>query len=143
MRRYAAPCAVAAWVILAGSAGGAVQPPPFRAAPGAQPETRFPGRVASVDRVAVGIDATGAPRSGVGTQRLTISGTGDYAFTIPAPAEDVAAAAGSGSEPGLRAAGVVWQGFASTQRVLAARVRVRPLVAARALPLRITVVRTG
>jgi hypothetical protein len=106
---------------------------------GTQFETRFHGHIRSEELVEVSIDATGAPVSVVVTQRLTITGKGDYAFTIPVPARDVVAAPGSEAQPGLRESGVVWQGFSRGRRVLAARIMVRLDAASRALPLRLVV----
>jgi hypothetical protein len=71
--------------------------------------------------------------------RLELIGKGDYSFVIPGPFVDVRPLAGTESAPGLRTSGVVWQGFSPRVRRLAATITVRPGVAAKALPLRITV----
>ena len=106
-------------------------------------ETRFRGRIVDRERVVVGIDRTGTPQSIVVTQRLTLTHKGDFAFTIPAPAIAVRAAPGYLGEPGLRRAGIVWQGFSPGRRELGAVVVLRVDAAAPALPLRIAVRRRG
>src|SRR5262245_31355614 len=103
-------------------------------------ETRFPGRLLNAERISVGIDRSGAPVGVVVTQRLTISRSGDFTFLVPAPATKVVAARGSQAQPGLRDQGIVWQGFASGRRVLAATVTLAPTAAA-VLPLRVSVER--
>ena len=119
------------------------EPPPLvgkRIAGATVGETRFSGRLLNVERIAVGIDRSGAPLGVVVTQRLTISRPGDFTFLVPAPATKVVAAPGSQAEPGLRDLGIVWQGFASGRRVLAATVTLAPRAAA-VLPLRVSVER--
>jgi hypothetical protein len=70
-------------------------------------------------------------------QRLELSGTGDFSFLVPGPFRDVRAGAGSQGEPGLRRSALIWQGFATRRRVLAADAELVPEVAARSLPLRL------
>jgi hypothetical protein len=70
-------------------------------------------------------------------QRLTLVGTGDYFFTVPAPLLDVRPGPGSQAEPGFRRSAVVWQGFANRRRVLAADAKLDPGRVAEALPLRL------
>jgi hypothetical protein len=101
-------------------------------------EQRFPGRISSRERVLVGVDAAGRPRSVTVTQRLVFAGTGDYVVAVGAPAIDVEAAPGSRSEPGLRADAILWQGFSPGRRELAATARLRLADSAFALPLRLT-----
>lgn len=103
-------------------------------------ETRFPGRLRNAERISVGIDRSGASVGVVVTQRLTISRPGDFTFLVPAPATKVVPARGSQAQPGLRDPGIVWQGFASGRRVLAATVTLAPTAAA-FLPLRVSVER--
>jgi hypothetical protein len=119
------------------------EPPPLvgkRIAGATVGETRFSGRLRNVERIAVGIDRSGAPVGVVATQRLTISRPGDFTFLVPAPATKVVAAPGSQAEPGLRDLGIVWQGFASGRRILAATITLAPAAAA-VLPLRVSVER--
>src|SRR5215210_3807539 len=70
-------------------------------------------------------------------QRLTLTGTGDYFLSVPAPLLDARAAPGSQAEPGFRRSGILWQGFANRRRVLAADAVLDPARAATALPLRL------
>jgi len=118
-------------------------PPPLVGRPTAgvtAGETRFSGKLRNAERVSVGIDRSGAPVGVVVTQRLTISRPGDFTFLVPAPATRVVAAPGSQAEPGLRDRGIVWQGFASGRRVLAATITLASTSAA-VLPLRVSVER--
>jgi hypothetical protein len=116
--------------------------PPVRASPVAT-ETRFPGHLSSSQVVRVSVDASGRPLRIVDVDRIGVAAKGDYSFVIAAPVEDVRAAAGSGSEPGLRSKAVVWQGFSPGRRLLAAAITLRVGAAARALPLRIDVGQAG
>jgi hypothetical protein len=111
--------------------------PPLRTAQ-ATAETRFPGRLSSIQVVRVSIDSTGRPFRIVDVDRIVVASKGDYSFGIAAPAGNVQAAAGSASEPGLRTGAVLWQGFSPGRRVLAAEIALRP-PAATVLPLRIDV----
>ena len=68
------------------------EPPPLvgkRIAGATVGETRFSGRLRNVERIAVGIDRSGAPVGLVVTQRLTIFHPGDFTFLVPAPATKV------------------------------------------------------
>jgi hypothetical protein len=135
--------AAAGTITLLSPSARTASPPPLvgtQIAGLAPQETRFSGRLLNVERIAVGIDRSGAPVGVVVTQRLTISRPGDFTFLVPAPATKVVAAPGSQAEPGLRDLGIVWQGFASGRRVLAATVTLAPAAAA-ALPLRVSVER--
>ena len=137
------PAAAADTITLLSPSARTSTPPPLvgkRIAGLTPQETRFQGRLRNVERIAVGIDRSGAPVGVVVTQRLTISRPGDFTFLVPAPATRVVAAPGSQAEPGLRDLGIVWQGFASGRRVLAATVTLATASAA-ALPLRISVER--
>lgn len=106
-------------------------------------ESRLPGPVSSRERVDVGIGPDGRPVRVTAGQRLRIDGTGDYSFVVPAPATSVVPAPGSESRPGLRAAGIVWQGFSNRRRVLSATATLRPGDAAAGLPLRVLIERRG
>jgi hypothetical protein len=112
--------------------------PPLRAST-ALTETRFPGRLSSSQLVRVTIDSTGRPFRVVDVDRIVIARKGDYSFVVAAPVEDVRRTAGSGSEPGLRAGAVVWQGFSPRRRVVAASITLRTRVAVPALPLRVEI----
>jgi hypothetical protein len=111
----------------------------------AQPtELQLPlnARLASAERVLVSVRP---PSQVVGVsvvQRLTLTGTGDYFFTVPAPLQDARAAPGSQAEPGFRRNALIWQGFANERRVLAADAELDPAPAAGALPLRLALTAT-
>ena len=92
-------------------------------------------RVASRQQVAVDVLNDGTVVGVRVVQRLTLTGTGDFSFQIPAPLLDVRAGAGSQGEPGFRQTAIIWQGFANRRRVLEADARLVPRAAARALPL--------
>jgi hypothetical protein len=104
---------------------------------GVAPRVKLPlgGRTDSSELVRVDLDAAGVPRRVRVRQRLNMTGTGDFFILVPAPLRDVRAAAGSQAEPGLRRNAIVWQGFASRRRVLAADALLVPAARARALPL--------
>jgi hypothetical protein len=119
-------------------------PPPLAGGPqlSSEPgEVRVPGSLANVEAVRVGIAQDGTPVSVVVVQRISIRGLGDFRFIVPAPAVAADAAAGSQSLPGLRQAGIVWQGFSPGRRLLAARVTLRLGTAAAGLPLGVSVER--
>jgi hypothetical protein len=99
-------------------------------------ERRVPGRIhANVDvRVVLGPD--GEPVRVTALDRLLLVATGDYSFSVPAPALDAVPSAASASAPGLRTGAVLWQGFVSKQRLLGALITLRPGPAAPSLPLR-------
>lgn len=105
-------------------------------------ELRIPSKLRNDEQVEVGLDDDGYPAKVVVTQRLVITRAGDFSFTVPAPATDVTAAPGSQAEPGLRALGIVWQGFSAGRRVLAARATLTQDANA-GLPLSISVKRAG
>ena len=96
----------------------------------------MPGRIhAKVDvRVVLGPDGEAVRIAAI--DRLLLVATGDYSFSVPAPALDAVPAAASASAPGLRTGAVLWQGFVSKQRLLGALITLRPDAAARWLPLR-------
>jgi hypothetical protein len=99
-------------------------------------------RVSAMQIVTVVVDQFGTPqRIGV-RQRLVLEGTGDYSFVVPAPLVDVVGAPGSDAVPGRRSAGIVWQGFVSKRRVLAADATLRPRRVAAALPIKLRLTTT-
>ena len=102
-------------------------------------ERRFPQRLDSNVVVRVGLDASGKPVRMTALDRIVVHGTGDYSFSIPAPASRVTAGPGSASEPGLRSGAVLWQGFSSNRRVLAAQITLDPRRAAKALPVAVSI----
>lgn len=109
-------------------------------APPQPPLTEIPplrGSVLARNRVEVGLDADGSPRTVEVVQRLLVRALGDYIFFIPAPAVSVTAAPGSESQPGFRPNQILWQGFSPRRRMLAARAGLRLGGSAGALPLRV------
>jgi len=92
--------------------------------------------------VTVVVDGSGTPQRISVRQRLVLEGTGDYSFVVPAPLVDVVAAPGSDVVPGRRSAGIVWQGFVTKSRVLAADATLRPRRVAAALPIRLRLTTT-
>ena len=111
--------------------------PPLRVAVSFAGERRFPKHVASTQRVRATVDRGGRLRRVVVLYHLLVLGTGDYSLAIPAPVEDVVAAPGSESQPGLREGAVLWQGFSTRRRVLAALITLRAPAAAQGLPIRL------
>lgn len=121
-------------------------PPPLTGGPANSPEPgeiRVPGTLSSAEAVRVGVGQDGSPVSIVVLHRMSIRGLGDFRFVVPAPAKDVAPAAGSQSFPGLRQSGIVWQGFSPGRRSLGARITLVPSAASAGLPLRISIGRAG
>jgi hypothetical protein len=100
-------------------------------------ELQLPGRMISREQIAVGLDPAGAPVSVTVTQRLTLDGTGDYAFAIQGPVVDVVATPDSDSEPGLRQDAILWQGFSPSRRLLGASAKLRVAESRSSLPLRV------
>jgi hypothetical protein len=100
-------------------------------------------RVSSDQRVVVGIDGDGRPVALRVRQRLIVHGKGDYQLAIGGPIEDVRAAPGSESDPGLRADQLLWAGFSPARKVLSAEVTLQTAAAAKYLPLRVRLERSG
>jgi len=99
--------------------------------------------ISSTDRVVVGVGPDGRPVRVVAHQRLLVHGKGDYQLAISVPVEDVQAAAGSDSEPGLRTDQVLWAGFSPGRKVLAANVTLRQRAAGKYLPVHLRLRRAG
>jgi hypothetical protein len=131
-------------ILLPGPTPYPTQSPPLTAA-GTPPPVLLPFRVtASADeRVSVGVDNHGRVVSVGVRHRLVLSGKGDYQLVIPAPVEDVHAARGSDSQPGLRTGQILWAGFSPGRKVLAAEAKLRASAAAPFLPLRLRLRRDG
>jgi hypothetical protein len=111
--------------------------PPFAPPSTALPDLYRPP-VTSHEVIRVGIDRNGEVVSVNATQRLVLRTTGDYRLTVPAPVKNVVPAPGSESTPGLRTGAVLWAGFSSGHKVLAANATLEPAAAARVLPMRIS-----
>jgi hypothetical protein len=105
-------------------------------------ETKLPGHAEDVEQVVTGFDTDGSIASVVVTQRLTLSGVGDFSFKIPGPARNVEPLGGSTDVPGLRKGAVLWQGFSPGRRVLSALVTLTPALEARRLPIAIELAAT-
>ena len=97
----------------------------------------------SDQRIRAGVDASGRVVSVRALQRLHLTGTGDYLIVVSAPVLDVRPGPGSESEPGQRRGQILWSGFASKRRLLAADATLRPAPASRFLPLRLEARRDG
>ena len=140
----APPAAAAAELVALPSPVDVRAPGPPPAVPPAPPSPLVlpPGGLRAAQRVVVDLDGRGAPRAVDVVQRLVVVGTGDYTMGIEAPLTSVTPAAGTASEPGQRRNRILWRGFSAGGRVLAARVELRAVPAARALPLAVRVERT-
>jgi len=133
-------------IVLPSPAALVVPPPPLTGGITtleAERELRFTGHIQSSEHVVVGVRSDGSAASVVVTQRLLISQSGDYSFTIPAPVLSVEPGAGTQSEPGQRNTGIIWQGFSPGKRLLSARASLDALAAERGLPLAIQIKRRG
>jgi hypothetical protein len=131
-------------VLLPGPTPYPTQSPPL--AIGAAPPPRslpFRIRARADERVLVSVAPDGEPVSLRVLHRLLLKGTGDYLIVIGAPVEDVRAAAGSDSQPGLRTGQILWSGFSPGRKVLAADAELRLKEAREFLPLRLRAVRQG
>jgi hypothetical protein len=99
-------------------------------------------RVASTERVRIGVDQSGKPARIDVRQRLVVAGKGDYQLAVAAPLVSIRRGPGSESEPGFRVDQVLWAGFSPGRKVLASDVVLRTAPAARYLPLRLRLQRT-
>lgn len=93
-----------------------------------------PGPISNDEVVGVEVSADGRVTRVSDEQRLRISGTGDYFVRIAGPAR--AAVALGGDAPVLSFGDVIWQGFSTGSRQLAARIELDPEIESRHLPLR-------
>jgi hypothetical protein len=89
------------------------------------------------------VDSQGRVVSVRALQRLHLTGTGDYLIVVSAPVLDVRAAPGSESEPGQRRGQILWSGFSSRRRLLAANAKLQPAPVRPYLPLRVEARRDG
>jgi len=133
------------YVLLSPSADVKAPPPlaPGTSSVQTQVELRVPGPIATREHVDVGVGPDGVAVTVVATQRLLLTGTGDYSFVVAAPATKVGRGPDSESLPGLRDIGIVWQGFSNRRRVLSSISTLRPAPAAAGLPLRVRIEREG
>ena len=93
----------------------------------------------AAEEVRVGVDALGRPHSVEVLQRLELTGSGDYAFVVPAPLVDVRPGPATQSRPGFRRGAIVWQGFSPGRRRLAAVAVLEAAAARPYLPLDVSV----
>lgn len=99
-------------------------------------ETRLPGHVTDREQVLVDLSTNGSIAALEVTQRLELSGLGDFSFKVAGPAADVEALPESANQPGLRRGAVLWQGFSPGKKLLAARMHLFPDQESKRLPLR-------
>jgi hypothetical protein len=143
----AAPASAAAsvqQVLLPGPTPYPTQSPPLVAG-GAPPPFSLPFAIRgrADERVLAGVGLDGKLVSLRVLHRLVLTGKGDYLIVIAAPVEDVSAAAGSDSQPGLRTNQILWSGFSPGKKVLSADAELRTRDAGRFLPLQLRAVREG
>ncbi len=103
----------------------------------------FKIHASSEQRVNVGTGAGGRPVALRVLQRLRLTGTGDYLIVVSAPVLDVRPGPGSQSQPGLRRGQILWSGFSSSHKLLAADATLRRGPAEQYLPLRLEARREG
>jgi len=143
----AAPASTAAsiqQVLLPGPTPYPTQSPPL-AVGGAPPPAAlsFAVHARAAERVRAGVGPGGELVSLRVLHRLVLTGKGDYLIVVGAPVEDVRAGAGSDSQPGLRTGQILWSGFSSGSKVLAADAELRVREARELLPLRLRAIREG
>jgi hypothetical protein len=98
--------------------------------------SQLPGPVDDTERVDVLVAPDGAPAEVTMTQRLDLSGTGQFIVIERSSAKDVEALDDTVA-PVLKREAVVWQGFVSGRKTLAARLTLDPAVESVLLPLRV------
>ena len=101
-----------------------------------------PGRVDDTERVDVAMGPTGFPAAVSMTQRLVLHGTGQFVIWQRSSAQDVEALEDT-TAPVLKREAVIWQGFVSERKELAARLTLDAPVEYELLPLRVTVTWNG
>ncbi len=99
-------------------------------------KTFVPGPISDEERIAVRIAPDGTPTRVTVTQRLQLTGTGDFAIRERGPVLRVTALDGT-TAPIIQRGTVVWQGFVPGRRALAADLEMDPTREALLLPLRI------
>jgi hypothetical protein len=140
---YAAPAAPRAVLVLPKPVGEI--PPPAGTFPDRPERLRrsiVPGRVTDTERVNVLVGPDGVPGAVSVTQRLVLAGTGQFIVWERATAQD-AEALDDTLEPVLKREAVIWQGFVSGSKSLAARLTLDPAVENELLPLRVEVAWRG
>jgi hypothetical protein len=107
---------------------------------GLRPDRRLkshtPGDMTTQERVEVAVDGRGTPAGVALDERLRIPGTGDYLIYERGPARAVRPI-GASVPPVLELGTVLWQGFSPGDRVLAAHLRLDPVLENARLPLHV------
>lgn len=114
--------------------------------PGFRPDrllpSSVPGPVVNDEVVRVGVAGDGTVAEVLLEQRLTLTGTGDYAIRERGPARS-ATSLSDDPAPLTQRGAVVWQGFSPGSRALAARLVLDPAIEAAHLPLVVEIVFTA
>ena len=97
-------------------------------------KSQVPGEANDREDVRVEVGPTGAPTTVTDTQRLVITGAGNYIIRELGPARE-AVGLGDTVPPVLELGTVVWQGFSPGRRALSARLTLDPGIEAARLPL--------
>jgi hypothetical protein len=97
----------------------------------------LPGPADDTEAIEVLVGPDGAPAAVTMTQHLELSGTGQFIVWQRSSAQDVEALEDT-IAPVLRREAVVWQGFVSGRKTLAARLTLDPAVEAGLLPVSVT-----
>jgi hypothetical protein len=118
-------------------------PPLVTVAPPVGATLTFRVHATSDQRVRIGVDASGGVVSVHALQNLHLTGTGDYLIVVQAPVLDVRPGPGSQSQPGRRRGQILWAGFASKRKLLAADAMLRTGPVLPFLPLRLRASRAG
>jgi hypothetical protein len=96
----------------------------------------FKGYVDSRQTVRSSVSSIGDVTAMRAVQIFSI-GTGDFYFSVPAPAKAATTAPGTELHPGLRPDSILWQGFSDGVHQIGASVILRPIHIRRLLPLSI------
>ena len=105
---------------------------------------RFFRRVPNQERVVVGLDEDGTPKTVRVQQTLVLKRLGDYVFAIAAPVKTVLPGPGTESPPGQRTNQILWQGFSpGIRRGLSVIADLRVDESAPMLPVKVHVEKSG
>ncbi len=102
----------------------------------------LPGPVDDTERVDILVGPDGRPVGVSMTQRLVLSGTGQFIIWERSSAQDVEALDDTVA-PVLKREAVVWQGFVSGRKTLSARLTLDPVVETELLPIGVDLVWRG
>ncbi|HVF05740.1 MAG TPA: hypothetical protein VNA20_12940 [Frankiaceae bacterium] len=98
--------------------------------------SQVPGGVDDTERIDVLLAPNGTPAAVTLTQRLVLTGTGQFVVWERSSASDVEPLADT-DPPVLKREAVIWQGFVNQRKELAARLTLDPFVENELLPLRV------